>query len=369
MSLTDNPANKWLFDQVADPQPAPAVEDLAEDGGMTRYTLHTYPRPDWLPNWKDKGAYRDHGDDLRAWAWEFLRRNQEYQADYAHYMSVPAYYPDGGGKTPKLQRGSYPADDDEMIYFDREPPAAKPSETYGEYVRRTGREPERLEPALLHKWGVAHLNDPATPWLKIEGGKEEVLPIWFAPDAEMPPYAMEDSHGMDYVAYHHGIDRTKQPHPWEWPGDEVYLRPTDARGAFLQVLAFDLEQPLPPQLLKAKAMLAAAVQELQEASEQPHAFEEPPKIATKAPKIDTGPFRDCLRVFDAVWTIGWKPKEIAAGVWPDKGNTMGENAGGTNAKRAIDKALELTQNRDTLRQLLQQSEYPREERQRRKKSR
>ena len=38
--------------------------------------------PSWLPDWKDESQYKDHGDDYNKWAWEFLRRNPEYQADW-----------------------------------------------------------------------------------------------------------------------------------------------------------------------------------------------------------------------------------------------------------------------------------------------
>ena len=39
--------------------------------------------PEWLPDWKDPSAYPDpkKTTDLQ-WAWEFLRRNKQYQADW-----------------------------------------------------------------------------------------------------------------------------------------------------------------------------------------------------------------------------------------------------------------------------------------------
>ncbi len=42
--------------------------------------------PDWLPNWRDDGAYPDTAVTSREqWAWEFLRRNPAYQNDYEIY--------------------------------------------------------------------------------------------------------------------------------------------------------------------------------------------------------------------------------------------------------------------------------------------
>lgn len=44
--------------------------------------------PDWLPNWKNKKGYPDPATTTaQQWAWEFLRRNTKYQADYAELMS------------------------------------------------------------------------------------------------------------------------------------------------------------------------------------------------------------------------------------------------------------------------------------------
>lgn len=37
----------------------------------------------WLPDWKDETAYPDpETTSLQQWAWEFLRRNPEYQKDF-----------------------------------------------------------------------------------------------------------------------------------------------------------------------------------------------------------------------------------------------------------------------------------------------
>lgn len=40
-------------------------------------------KPDWLPNWKNVAEYPDLATTTaQQWAWEFLRRNDNYQADY-----------------------------------------------------------------------------------------------------------------------------------------------------------------------------------------------------------------------------------------------------------------------------------------------
>lgn len=41
---------------------------------------------DWRPNWDDSTAYPDRLTDWQ-WRWEFLRRDEEYQADFARLQS------------------------------------------------------------------------------------------------------------------------------------------------------------------------------------------------------------------------------------------------------------------------------------------
>lgn len=45
-------------------------------------------KPDWIPDWRDEQNYPDPADTTaQQWAWEFLRRNPKYQADYAEFVS------------------------------------------------------------------------------------------------------------------------------------------------------------------------------------------------------------------------------------------------------------------------------------------
>lgn len=297
---------------------------------IDKHTLKDYPRPDWLPDWTDPAAYPDHGENAAAWAWEFLRRNPEYQEDFAHYMSVPAYYPDGGGKTPKLADRTY-NDEAEMIYFYADPPAASPSETVGEYRKRTGIEPVQLQAALLYKWGVAHLNDPATN-----------EPIWFSPDDPMPPFKLQQaSYGHVFREYI-DIDRSIALNHGR-PGREVIFAdwPEEDDG-FMHVFAFDVRLPLDGQLAAVKAQLEeerlqgdpnGLTDMLGEAEPEPIKQIRPP-----SPRF--GNMREYLRVFDAVWTVGGKRQGIAAEIWPDKGRTIDNKSGLSSTDRAIKEALE-----------------------------
>jgi Family of unknown function (DUF6499) len=47
-------------------------------------------KPEWLPDWKDESKYPDPKNaDGRVWAWEFLRRNPEYQRLWKKYAKLP----------------------------------------------------------------------------------------------------------------------------------------------------------------------------------------------------------------------------------------------------------------------------------------
>ncbi len=55
-------------------------------------------KPDWLPDWKDPTAYPNPKDTTtEQWAWEFLRRNPEYQSDYVLWKEAHegSYQPEG----------------------------------------------------------------------------------------------------------------------------------------------------------------------------------------------------------------------------------------------------------------------------------
>jgi len=139
----------------------------------------------WLPDWNDETAYPDHGDDLGAWAWEFLRRNPEYQADYASWAALPD--DDGeGNHSPKydlvkgnrtdisanLRESQNHSPKYDLVKGNWTPMTfcqpclgipALDGETVGDYERRTGQGVELLEPYLQNKWGPFNqLPDPAS---------------------------------------------------------------------------------------------------------------------------------------------------------------------------------------------------------------
>lgn len=128
----------------------------------------------WRPDWMDlnPGVYPDHGDDLGAWAWEFLRRNPEYQADFATWAALPD--DDGqGNHSPKFDVTI--GDWVPMEYCQALPGVpANPRETVGEYERRTGQWVETVYTAFRKKWNTTP-EAPETP----------VSPAW---EVSSPPY-------------------------------------------------------------------------------------------------------------------------------------------------------------------------------------
>lgn len=139
--------------------------------------------PHWLPDWSDDSAYPVNYDDwpLYRWGWEFLRRNAEYQSDYAHFAAIPDCWPDTGTKTPKWSCKSMMGDwSMEFRYCD---PPALPGETYREYWKRNDGcviEEMPFEAYLMGKWSISHVPDPANN----DGFKYVTF------DLEMPPYIL-----------------------------------------------------------------------------------------------------------------------------------------------------------------------------------
>lgn len=85
------------------------------------------PVPDWLPDWRDAENYpAGENVPMERWAWEFLRRNPDYQQDFARASQMPGL--DG------LE--AFQSRKDFSEYFEGTPEIKK-DETYGEYLART----------------------------------------------------------------------------------------------------------------------------------------------------------------------------------------------------------------------------------------
>ncbi len=87
-------------------------------------------KPDWLPDWKDPKAYPEPDDlSLGQWAWQFLRRNAEYQTDFGKWHELLDGLDDPKRRLPTI--------DQDLSFFVCDPPASD-GETYATYRKRVG---------------------------------------------------------------------------------------------------------------------------------------------------------------------------------------------------------------------------------------
>lgn len=118
------------------------------------------------PDWRDASAYPVNAEDLTlsGWAWEFLRRNPEYQKDYEHFASLPDYLANGA-KTAKWHcTATVWWEDPELRYCKQ--PIIEDDDTIAHYFHRTGDNTPfhySLEDHLIEKWGLTstEIYDPS----------------------------------------------------------------------------------------------------------------------------------------------------------------------------------------------------------------
>lgn len=138
----------------------------------------------WRPNWRDlnTGVYPDH-EDLRSWGWEFLRRNPEYQRDYAQWSALPdtENADDGVSVLSAKYRDAICMADAMSFYPCSADSPSLEGESVEQYEKRTGHVVERtLRQSLENKWCVSRLVDPA----------DECAPS-FCGDVDVPPFGVD----------------------------------------------------------------------------------------------------------------------------------------------------------------------------------
>lgn len=195
----------------------------------------------WLPDWRNESEYTDHGDYLYAWAWEFLRRNPDYQADYARWAALPDEVMASDGMScvsPKYKLGL--GDFHPMFYC--QPAEGLPAidgETVGDYEKRTEHWPELLRVHFENKWGMRQLADPADPnlpWWSDEG------------DLAMPPYLPYFTDQFFWTSNPIELDERLRLLV-SWP-EEI--------DRHVVTISFDLRFPIDDQITEARKILADA---------------------------------------------------------------------------------------------------------------
>jgi hypothetical protein len=145
-----------------------------------------YPAPTWLPDWRDEKKYEDHASDRDEWAWEYLRRNPEYQADYAKWEELPDTDIAEDGRVVWSPKKSLSAGDWVPMAFCHGPePALSRAENAGDYYARTGVRPDTLYVHVCRKWGISDPVDPASDSSPDWDTQGEV-------SREMPPYSIPE---------------------------------------------------------------------------------------------------------------------------------------------------------------------------------
>lgn len=127
-------------------------------------------KPDWLPDWKDPKAYPEPDDlSLGQWAWQFLRRNPEYQADFAKWRELRDGLDDPEGRLPTI--------DQDLSFFVCDPPASD-GETYATYRKRVGNKWRSEISLYAHLWEKYGLRTGARFWL-LPDPREDQQSVWF----------------------------------------------------------------------------------------------------------------------------------------------------------------------------------------------
>lgn len=274
--------------------------------------------PAWLPDWRDKSSYPA-GLSLVGWAWEFLRRNVEYQKDYKHYDSLPYYYPEGH-KTPKYSGSAL---SDEFQYYYCDPPSLD-GETFDEYCSRTKFVFEMLplEEHLMNKWGILHLCDPADNVAELFSGYGDYL-------SDIPPHIFNLENIHDFFV--EGIDDSY-----------VLLRgdiqdSDDINNIFIR---FDLRYSIDSQIERARLILNY--------NKEMRRYDYPEIFNRRESTHSDKSLLNFLRAFDGKWS-GATKKEIAEILFPEKEREIQQDSGIKGVNYALRHANELIFNRGYLR--------------------
>lgn len=157
---------------------------------------------DWRPNWRDYTAYSERLTD-RQWRWEFLRRDEEYQDDFARL---------------------HPADFERQVEAYRDIARPDGVGSWEQHFKPMACMPATdAEPGCREKYGVEYLLDPA---------QSEPHPFLFV---------QECPHGVGFAS-------------------ERAFRELESQG--IKLMAFDLKQSIAQQLKQAGQYLKLIQSEL-----------------------------------------------------------------------------------------------------------
>lgn len=269
------------------------------------------------PDWQNASTYEyTETLNLEGWAWEFLRRNPEYKAEWAEYLKKKTklekiYGKIASWKTKKLEA--------EPMAWHYDPPK-NPGESDHVWRMRCiaeGGNPDRtlIMKGLAKKWGLRQMHDPnSTAKSKPQFTPYTEVRIWPHVSHVEGPIVIEgedDDYAGDPIIS--GGKADSEP-DGEAEAPIVYAERSDF--AYIEI---NLRKSITKQLKQAEKQLTELRQYLIQAK------------ALKAPTI-TKPndkkFRDYLRVLDA-YALEPRPavKDIAKILCPKKKNELGDYGG------------------------------------------
>lgn len=129
-------------------------------------------------DWWDEEQYPDPGArDSSVWAWEYLRRRADYEADYKRYR---LRYADGAD-APHLSLRPRPAPEDFLVNYYCDPIPSRPNLTYRDYAKEASTHTiYPIRDYLRAKWEINSLPDPKLDWRRLVASTQESVQRLFA---------------------------------------------------------------------------------------------------------------------------------------------------------------------------------------------
>jgi hypothetical protein len=218
-----------------------------------------------IADWRDPKAYPPgQGTRMRRWAWEFLRRNPEYHADYDRWLR-------------NASRDKRPGPDEDLSSHACDPPSRE-GETLAEYEARMAAEG--------HQWQYTSMDFVLRRKYHIAMG---ALP---APEDDVPPIFDASTTGRFLF------------------GPQRELHWSDGLAADQAIYVFDLSKSLEMQCKRALKVM--------QAGRERFAKKNPALVRDR--RVRSGNYQSYLRVLDAT-AAGVKDNDIAAVLLPRLENT------------------------------------------------
>jgi hypothetical protein len=284
-----------------------------------------------VPNWKDEAAYPITKDTKPTrWAWEFLRRNKSYQADWQTFADAVLAKAREHPETLKYaawrisptseaweafkaqfetekEKGDAITQHCATIFYGRDarllmfdPPIAE-GESMAAYRRRVSKYTSYpLERYLGSKWGLESIKNPGIAVQRTFPGLQFKWSLgngWFIPN-------------VDFRSDLAQFDANPIPH---FTREEYAVRLVTGLGEFvgkpeLETITFNLSLPIDEQVEGVRSYLKAHARIRSEAGEM--------QIVTQ-PRYEVRMYRNYLRAFDAK-QAGAKPAEIVRCLLPNE---------------------------------------------------